>query len=91
MGWEPEEWTSPKNRGDSRNYDYAFLPPPPLSPPVSELQTLDATEEERVKAREEVLQLLRQWTTCDTSQFTERGKENFINVGVGVGIAPPAY
>ncbi len=91
MGWEPEERTSPKNRGDSRNYDYAFLPPPPLSPPVSELQTLDATEEERVKAREEVLQLLRQWTTCDTSQFAERGKENSINVGVGVGIAPPVY
>jgi len=91
MGWEPEERTSPKNRGDSRNYDYAFLPPPPLSPPVSELQSLDATEEERVKAREEVLQLLRQWTTCDTSQFAERGKENSINVGVGVGIAPPVY
>ncbi len=91
MGWEPEERTSPKNRGDSRNYDYAFLPPPPLSPPVSELQTLDATEEERVKAKEEVLQLLRQWTTCDTSQFAERGKENSINVGVGVGIAPPVY
>ena len=91
MGWEPDERTSPKNRGDSRNYDYAFLPPPPRSPPVSELQTLDATEEERVKAREEVLQLLRQWTTCDTSQFAERGKENSINVGVGVGIAPPVY
>jgi len=91
MGWEPEEWTSPKNRGNSRNYDYAFLPPPPRSPPVSELQTLDATEEERVKAKEEVLQLLRQWTTCDTSQFAERGKENSINVGVGVGIAPPVY
>ena len=91
MGWEPDERTSPKNRGDSRNYDYAFLPPPPRSPPVSELQTLDATEEERVKAKEEVLQLLRQWTTCDTSQFAERGKENSINVGVGVGIAPPVY
>ena len=91
MGWEPEERTSPKNRGDSRNYGYAFLPPPPLSPPVSELQTLDATEEERVKAKEEVLQLLRQWTTCDTSQFAERGRENSINVGVGVGIASPVY
>jgi hypothetical protein len=91
MGWEPEEWTSPKNRGNSQNYDYAFLPPPPLSPPVSELQTLDATEEERVKAKEEVLQLLRQWTTCDTSQFAERGKGSFIGVGVGVGVAPPVY
>lgn len=48
---------------------YSEVPPPRLPSPVSELQTLDPTEEERLKAKEEVLNLLRQWTTSDTSAF----------------------
>lgn len=78
MASKPSERTSPENRDTLQNFDFdSFLrsaSPPPRSLPVSELQALDATEEERVKAKEEVLQLLRQWTKVPVTFLSREGR-----------------
>lgn len=66
-------------------------PPPPLSSPVPELQTLDPTEEERLKAKEEVLMLLKQWTTCDTFAFAQKEKESSRAATMRVGNLPVVF
>ena len=39
------------------------------------LQEIDATEEERRRAKEEIFKMLKQWTTCDLSRWTNEGME----------------
>ncbi|MCJ1402306.1 hypothetical protein MMC11_005526 [Xylographa trunciseda] len=39
--------------------------------PIKEMQGLVATDAERSRAQEEILKLLRQWTTCDSSIWTD--------------------
>jgi len=53
----------------------------PLSP---DLQNLDATEEERAKAKEEVMKLLRQWTTFDASRLENIGRNGGLAVAMEI-------
>ena len=63
--------------------------PPPSTPEIStpsttpNLQDLHATQEEQARAKEEVLKLLRQWTTVDVSRFVgSKGSARDVNDGV---------
>ncbi len=88
---EREEYTPKDNLApgedaqDYIGYSFNHEAPPPRSPTsISELQSLEATEEERVKAKEEVLMLLRQWTTCDASRFVDRHEGSVGGAGRGL-------
>ena len=62
-------------------------PPPTTSMPVPDLQDLHATQAEQANAKEEVLKLLRQWTTLDVSKFVENQNRGAGDVQVGAQAA----